>query len=147
MTEATFIQSWSATGGAIDRIIKGSPGVPGYRIQGTQFYGPSGYWVTKNFPGLRIGNTITISWSARDFELASSTYVFSIGGTVLDTGTINNDAVVSYEFNCVAAGVFTADLELSDTNGVTSSLPPLQFTVYDSPILHASFNLPIPAFG
>lgn len=145
IAESSFIQTWSAAGGTIDRTVKGSANVPGYRITGSQFYGPSGYWVTKNFPGLRIGNTVTISWSARDFELPSSTYSFSVGGTVLATGTINNDATVSYEFDCVAAGVFTAELELSDTNGVTSSLPPLQFTVYDSPILHASFNLPIPS--
>lgn len=145
LAESSFIQTWSASGGTIDRTIKGSANVPGYRITGSQFYGPSGYWVTKNFPGLRIGNTVAISWSARNFELPSSTYSFSIGGTVLATGTIDNDTTVSYDFDCVAAGVFTAELELSDTNGVTATLPPLQITVFDAPILHASFNLPIPS--
>ena len=135
--------NWTTITGIVDVTVKSSTNSPGYRIYGSGLYGPTGYWVTKTLPVLRIGSNVVLQWSANDYELSECDYSLSIGGTVVATGTMADNTTASYQYACTAAGIFDATLTLSDANGITEVLPLLTMTVYDAPLLTGSFQLPI----
>lgn len=134
--------NWSNPTAKVDVKIGVTQNSPLYRIYGEGYYGPIGFWVTKDTT-LRISEVVHLQFYGNDFELASFDYTVLVNGVTLTSGTMNDDTYVSYSYTPSTYGTYVYSVVFNDANGKTITIPGPTFTILNFPILHGSFITPI----